>query len=295
LNGASLQIPQMDAENRITKQIQLGKELLHPSITNEDTLDGIEAAYRQWTNDNIALLNDIIDTNDFVQTYVDSSEQDVHEIAFEHRQRVPIDARVNKLYLNIDDQIIRLETILARLDLYPESQESGLYSAFGFDAGDQQNLLQPARIFIAHGHDDDAKQTVARYIEKLGFEPIILEEQPNQGRTIIEKFEASANVAYVIVLLTPDDLGRVKLPESDELSTLNLAERARQNVIFELGYFFGKLGRHRTCALVKGTMEFPSDISGILWVRMDLENNWKFKLAQEMRAAGLAVDLNRLV
>lgn len=295
MNGASLQIPQMDAENRITQQIQLGKELLQPSMTNEEALENREAAYRQWTNDNIALLNDIIDTNDFVQTYVDSSEQDVHEIAFEHRQHVPFDARVDKLCLSIDDQVIRLEAILARLDLYPESPSLPHSNGRDFDAYSHQHHAAAERIFIAHGHDDDAKQAVARYIEKLGFEPIILEEQPNQGRTIIEKFEESANVTYVIVLLTPDDLGSVKPTDVGQMAAPNLAQRARQNVIFELGYFFGKLGRNRVCALVKSEMEFPSDISGVLWVRMDVENNWKFKLAQEMRAAGLAVDLNRLV
>lgn len=145
------------------------------------------------------------------------------------------------------------------------------------------------RVFVVHGHDGEAKEAAARCLEKLGLEAIILHEQPSGGRTVIEKFEDYADVAYAVVLLTPDDVGAAQADAG------NLKDRARQNVILELGFFLGRLGRKRVCALHKGQVEIPSDYHGVLWVRMDADGAWQFKLAAEIKAAGLAVDVNRLL
>ena len=144
-------------------------------------------------------------------------------------------------------------------------------------------------VFIVHGHDDEAKETVARFVENLGIEATILDEEVNEGRTIPEKFEEHAGkVGYAIVLLTPDDVGA----SEDERDALK--SRARQNVVLELGYFWGRLGRKRLCVLYKEGVELPSDIHGILYVFMDSSNGWQLQLAKEMKQAGLPVDLNRL-
>ena len=143
-------------------------------------------------------------------------------------------------------------------------------------------------MFVVHGHDEETKQSVARCIERLGLRAIILHEEPNKGRTIIEKFEDSADVGFAVVLLTPDDVGAKKTEKE------NLKPRARQNVILELGFFIGRLGRERVCALYKG-VEIPSDLRGILWVPVDSERAWCWALAREMKAAGLPVDANRLL
>lgn len=95
------------------------------------------------------------------------------------------------------------------------------------------------KIFIVHGHDEGARQTVARFIERIGFKAIILSEQANQGRTVIEKIEAHGDVGFAVVLLTPDDIGG---KDAD-----SLRPRARQNVLLELGYFIGLLGRKHVC------------------------------------------------
>ena len=103
------------------------------------------------------------------------------------------------------------------------------------------------------------KETIARFLSRLGLDPIILHEQANQGKTIIEKFEDHSDVGYAIALITPDDTGSsIKEPEI-------VRQRARQNVIFEFGYFIGKLGRNRVAGLVKGDIEVPSDYSGVSW------------------------------
>jgi predicted nucleotide-binding protein len=146
------------------------------------------------------------------------------------------------------------------------------------------------RVFVVHGHDDEAKETVSRFLSRLDLEPVILHEQASGGRTIIEKFETySSDVAFAVVLLTPDDIGGSAL---DPTST---SKRARQNVILELGYFMGRLGRTRVCALHRGRVELPSDYQGVVYVEMDKAGGWKTRLAQELIGAKVSIDLNGLV
>lgn len=136
------------------------------------------------------------------------------------------------------------------------------------------------------------KEAVARTLSKLGLAPIILHEQANQGRTIIEKFTDHAEVGFAVVLLSPDDVAYVR-GGSPEESTF----RARQNVIFELGYFIGRLGRDRVVPLYRqeGEFEMPSDYSGVVFVPFDEADRWQFDLVRELTAAGYDVDANRLL
>lgn len=142
------------------------------------------------------------------------------------------------------------------------------------------------RVFVVHGHDGEAREIVASFLRKLDFEPIILHEQANQGRTVIEKVEAHGGVDFAVVLLTPDDVGCAKGGQ--------LEPRARQNVLLELGYFLGRLGRGKVCALKRGQLEIPSDFAGVVWEKMDEANGWKLALARELKAAGHVVDLNKV-
>lgn len=144
-------------------------------------------------------------------------------------------------------------------------------------------------VFIVHGHDEATKEAVARFLQRLDLNPIILHEQPNAGRTIIEKFETYANVGFAVVLLTPDDVGTSREKPGD------LSPRARQNVIFEMGYFVGRLGRRRVCVLYKEGVELPSDVEGLLYVPWDEKGAWRLHLAREIKASGIDVDLNRAV
>ena len=144
------------------------------------------------------------------------------------------------------------------------------------------------KVFVVHGHDEAAKEVLARFLERIELEAIILHEQPDQGLTIIEKFEQhAAQVGFAVVLLTPDDFG-------DHRSDVRQHGRARQNVVFELGYFAAKLGRGRTCLLRKGEVEMPSDLYGIIYTALDAAGGWKMKLVQEMKTAGLDFDANKV-
>lgn len=144
-------------------------------------------------------------------------------------------------------------------------------------------------VFVVHGHDQ-ARESVARLLEHLGLKPIILHEQPDRGRTIIEKFESYAAVGFAVVLLTPDDVGGNASDQPEALKP-----RARQNVIFELGFFVAALGRRRVCALYKGDVELPTDYAGVVYTPMDPADGWQLKLARELKHAGLDVDLNKVV
>jgi len=149
--------------------------------------------------------------------------------------------------------------------------------------------LSDAKIFIIHGHDAGPKEQVARFVSQLGLTPIILHEQSNQGRAVIEKFEQHADVSFAIALLTPDDVG------SSNSKPHHLQPRPRQNVLFEFGYFIGKLGRKYVCGLVKGQgLEIPSDYSGVLYIELDERGAWKPALIKELKAADLPIDTNRV-
>ena len=141
-------------------------------------------------------------------------------------------------------------------------------------------------VFVIHGSDHGTKETVARFLESLDLNPIILHEQPDQGRTIIEKFEDYAQTSYAIALLTPDDIGG---PNADALKP-----RVRQNVIFEMGFFMGYLGRGRVAALIKSDLEIPSDYSGVLYIKLDENDGWQINLARELDSAGFDIDFNKL-
>jgi predicted nucleotide-binding protein len=151
-------------------------------------------------------------------------------------------------------------------------------------------IASSRKVFVVHGHETTMKESVARFLTKLELEPIILHEQSNEGKTILEKFEINADVAYAIVLLTDDDRGRSAAAPPDTES-----KRARQNVIFELGYFFGRLGRKKVCALYSEGVEIPSDLFGLVYTPIDKERAWQFELAKEIKSSGVTLDLNRLI
>jgi len=149
------------------------------------------------------------------------------------------------------------------------------------------HFMDKTKVFVVHGHDNAAKQETARFVEKLGFEAIILHEQVSKGKTIIEKIEEYSNVGFAIILYTPCDDGKSKKENKHR-------NRARQNVVFEHGFLIGKIGRHNVCALVKGDIEKPNDISGVVYVEMDSFGAWKNALADEMKESGYVIDKNKI-
>jgi len=144
------------------------------------------------------------------------------------------------------------------------------------------------KIFIVHGHDDAMKLAVESFLKQMKLEPIILNNQVSRSQTVIEKLEANSDVGFAVVLLSPCDKGCTK--DSDDFKP-----RARQNVILELGYFIGYLGRKKVSVLKKSEVEEPSDFTGIIYTTFDAQGGWKFDLAKELTAAGYSVDLNETI
>ena len=178
-----------------------------------------------------------------------------------------------------DRTVNLIGTIIEELELFPKDTSMNNIEVARIDR---------TNIFIVHGRDDGAKEAVARFIDKLGFVATVLHEQTNSGATIIEKIEKNTDVGFGIVLYTACDVGGIKADLD------NLKPRARQNVVFEHGFLMGKIGRENVVALVKGNVEIPNDISGVVYESMDEGGAWKYKIAREMKSSGYDVDMNKI-
>ncbi len=275
---AKLLVPRAEAAEKITAQINSGRKIVSslgppPGIgfgfDRAATLRAVVTEAEKWAKFTIDLLKGLITDLSIDREFGDSvirrygGDQTTEFLAW------------------MDERLHGLDSILQRLPLFPSALKPVQATAAPAPA------KQPSKdIFIVHGHDDAAKHEVARFIEKLGLHPIILHEKPDKGRTVIEKVEQHSDVGFAVVLLTPDDIGHPKDKPTEP------KPRARQNVVLELGYFIGILGRARVCALLKGDIEIPTDFAGVLYKPIDAKGAWRFELAREIKAAGIEVDLN---
>lgn len=266
----SLTTSKETAVKEIKKQIAKGRDLNRLELRSIADVNSAGISFHKWVTYNKEMLARFFDSPTYSKQFRDYCYQDFDDNMTWRESGHAIIKGAGLGYLF-------LETVLERLKLIPEANLTHERRGAG-EAGND--------VFVVHGHDNAAKEAVARHLEKLKFHAIILHEQPNLNKTIIEKLEGHSDVQFAVVILTPDDVG---YPLSDS----RLAKtRARQNVIFELGFFIGKLGRDKVCALYKGDIELPSDYSGVTYIPLDHANAWKLELAREMKAAGLHVDLN---
>ncbi|HYT43160.1 MAG TPA: nucleotide-binding protein [Methylomirabilota bacterium] len=264
-----------EASEKITRRIELGHQIKNSNITSMTELKQARTGYYSWNEYNEDLLLHLFDNSSIKEGYRKSFfSVSMHEET--------LDKQIEDFRDNVDYYLRKLESIRERLEIFevsPRLIQPPLAS---------QQLTLSKKVFVVHGHDEGAKEAVARFISKLGLQPIILNEQPNSGKTIIEKFEDSAEeVGFAVVLLTPDDMGYPRdKPEE-------LKPRPRQNVVLELGYFLAKLGRSRVCALYKGNVELPSDYDGVIYLKMD--SHWQIDLAKEIRQVIKDIDLNKVL
>ena len=239
------------------------------SVYEETEKNGFISEYNKWKKFNIELLKRSFNLaeNEYLQEY-EEAEHSVWSDWVKERKE------------DVKRQITVLESIIERLQLIPTSTIEKNENI--------GKIISTDKIFIVHGHNNEIKQTVARTLSKLKLEPIILHEQLDQGRTIIEKFEKnSSDVNFAIILLTADDDGKAKI-ETDYKT------RARQNVVFEMGYFIGKLGREKVFLLLEEGVDKPGDLDGIVYVPIDNADGWKLRLVRELKAAGYSVSADDL-
>jgi predicted nucleotide-binding protein len=272
-----LLVPREEARKKIKEQREKGSQILFsvtPGLQIEHLRKMLEKAKRdstRWAQFTIDLLTTLFAGMQIGREFGDSW---VNASAYSARELTDwMNTRLN-----------RLDSILERLDLFPLQSDAVKSKANPY----KDNDCNTTEIFIVHGHDDGLKHEVARLIERLELTPVILHEQIDKGRTIIEKFEEhSGTCGFAVVLLTPDDIGSHK----DQCA--NQKSRARQNVIFELGFFVGRLGRQRVCALQKGDIELPSDYMGVLYKQVDTAGAWKSTLAREIKGSGISLDISK--
>ena len=285
-----LTVARSEARDRINTQIAKGKQILSQQLNNQADVALLQGNYKKWNDFNIELLRFLFSGDRFWKEY------DMHGlVSFVTGGGIHEDIRV---YRELTTRAIsELESLEQRLDIIPESpsrqeaRDSRNLRAQGEGLLGAQGSPTPHgnKVFIVHGHDGGLKETVARFVARLVLEPVILHEKPNEGNAIIEKFERhSRDASFAVVLLTPDDKGGAT--ESDPGT---YRSRARQNVVLELGYFLGSLGRRKVCALYSEGVELPSDMSGILYIPVDSGNGWRLALAREIKASGFDVDLNK--
>lgn len=270
-----LQVTREEATQKIGERIALGEALYGRQISNAEQLDSGENEYRRWNSYNAEMLKRLFTTHKFAEEY---SWWGVMAVSL--YEKAPAQ-RVKEHKDAIREKIHRLESVRDRLELIPLASTVGTPDVAAI-ARERTN-----KVFVVHGHDEASRESVARFLERIGLQAVILHEQATGGRTIVEKLEHYADVDFAVVLLTPDDIGGVRSSSPDKLQS-----RARQNVILELGFFVGKLGREHVCALYKGSLELPSDYLGVGYVALDDGGGWRLQLAKELRGAGFSVDMN---
>ncbi len=269
-------------KEKIIERIQVGDEIYNRQIQTGPQLEEAKQNYYDWDDYNSELLKQSFNNehNEYKSEY-DGVNSYYGMFLGGGQQRNVLQEFKEKL----NNKLTNLRQLVAKIDLMKSEVPEQVVSvkATKINSSEANN-----DIFIVHGHNNEVKINVARTLEKLGLNPIILHEQANAGKTIIEKFEEHSNVGFAIVLLTDDDLGKAKKDE-------NLNHRARQNVILEMGYFIGKLGRDRVCPLYTNGVELPSDLYGLLYTEIDSAENWKIKIAKELKAAGYEIDVNKII
>ncbi len=271
--------PRPEIAGRIRERIELGRQMQSRSMHRGEDVEAFKNGVDKWDEFNAELLKQIFSNETVSEEYKYSNG------GFVGNLNDPPMMNTYRLYKEtLDSRLNKLESIFERLELYPEPAST---SATTFIASPKRDL---STVFVVHGHDGEARLSIARFIEQLGFEAIILHERPNKGRTIITKFrEEAADVGFAVVLMTPDDVGGVP-----GLVVNQLVPRARQNVVFELGFFIGALGPERVAALVKGHIERPSDFDGVVYISLD-DGGWKMALGRELQAAGYDIDWNKVM
>jgi predicted nucleotide-binding protein len=264
----------------LTERIQIGQEILNRQIQTRQQLEEAKNDLSNWNDYNSELLK-----QSFNNEY-NEYKKDYEQVNFYYgmlggrpqNELVEFQEKLQNKLKNLNQLVAKVDLMKSQITEHPALSASKTIS--------EHNNTK--NVFIVHGHNNEIKVNVARTLEKLGLNPIILHEQPNAGKTIIEKFETHSEVGFAIILLTEDDLGKAK---GDE----NSNPRARQNVILEMGYFIGKLGRERVCPLYTNGVELPSDLYGLLYTEIDSGESWKIKIAKELKAAGYEIDVNKII
>jgi len=181
-------------------------------------------------------------------------------------------------------------TLLKALEIVDSALKEDVYGELRAAESKKKSAVLSNRVFVVHGHDHALQTDVERFLKEIGLEPIVLHRQPDSGATLIEKFERHSDVGYAFILLTPDEIAYTVDQDALEDSMRKKENRARPNVIFEFGYFVGKLGRDRVCCIHKEKVNMPSDLNGLVYKKVDKSvDEQAYPIIRELKAAGYEV------
>jgi hypothetical protein len=277
---ATLKVPVAQARTILAVQSERGEELLEAAKVRYD-----ESLYAEWDGERKRWADETMQgLRDIYEGDAEAEEFRSTVYPIPYFESHPWAERLAPDLTSIESAVGTLRTLFVRL------QQSTGPGTVDETMMDMVQGVDPDRPIFVHGHDAEIRHQVVRVLEKsTGRDAIVLHEQPSGGRTILEKFEQHAEVAaYAVVLLTADDEGG-PLAKPDERRP-----RGRQNVVFELGFFFGELGRDRVAVLLDPNVEKPSDIDGLMYIPIDPNGAWTQALAKELTGAGIKVDYARI-
>lgn len=272
---SELKISKKEAEQKLKERIEKGKELLNIQITNELQLDEAKKEYRKWNDYNFEYLRRIFSTDEEATKYKRYGGGVIH-------MNPSLGLQVNDYVDDVKEKIHRLDSLVERIDLISLEISTS-------EALTQNTVPITKKVFVVHGRDEVSKTNLEILLTEMGLEPIVLHRQADEGLTVIQKFEKhGSSVSYAFILLTPDEIAYLSNEDSLPDTERNKEKRARPNVIFEFGYFVGKLTRSRVCCLYTGDVEIPSDLKGLVYKQYHKDvKEVAWDIQKDLKAVGI--------
>jgi predicted nucleotide-binding protein len=273
-----LTVTRVEAKQRLEGRIEKATELKKTEASTEDAFKNFEKEFWKWDSFNVELLKRLFTNED------PADEYSYYGFGVLNMSDPPLGRRVAEQREKIDDKIHRLDSIIERLELIPVSNAAAAPQPVA--AGPVGRTVSN-KVFVVHGRDEVAKTSLEVFLHEIGLEPVVLHRQADQGMTVIEKFEKHSDVDYAFILLTPDEVAYLASDEAKPDADRTKEKRARPNVIFEFGYFVGKLGRQRVCCLYTGDVTLPSDLGGMVYKKYERSiEEVAYPIQKDLKAAG---------
>lgn len=268
-----------EIEPKLRERIEKGVELKKQQVNTTDELEAVKKLYSKWNDYNCELLKRLFTTEEPAKEYSRYAGAMVINMS-----EPSFGKKVRDFHEKIDEKIHRIDSIIERLELIPLSSKQ-----LSITPETKTNVLSK-KVFVVHGRDEAAKTSLEIFLGEIGLEPIVLHRQADEGLTIIEKFEKHSDVSYAFILLTPDEIAYLAPEDAKPDAERNKENRARPNVIFEFGFFVGKLGRSKVCCLYTGDVSLPSDVSGMIYKKYNQNiDEVAYSIIKDLKASGFKI------
>lgn len=276
-----LNVSREEAKAKLQERIEKGLTL-KSQISSQSEYELLSKEYDKWDSFNSELLKRIFTSEELNEEYSFSSLS----IAISRHEK-SVGEKIADRFKNIDTKIHRLDSIIERLELIPLNSALTITTT---NIKTENPMHKSKKVFVVHGHDERSKTNLEVFLHEIGLEPVVLHRQADEGLTIIEKFEKHGDVGYAFILLTPDEIAYLSSEENKPDGERLKEFRARPNVIFEFGYFIGRLGRSKVCCLHTGNVKLPSDVSGVIYKNYQTSiEEVAYSIIKDLKAAGYTV------